>query len=330
MKYTGESCQWCGVAFDDGDDIVVCPDCAAPYHRECWHAHGHCALEDKHGEGFTWQRSAAETAPEGATQGDRDPAENAEDVVCPGCGTVSPKGSAVCPNCGMPLAPVNFGSFSQSGAMFRPDFDPNEQIGDVTSGEIAMFCRTGGARYTKAFRKLANGAALGFNWAALFFTPFWFFYRKLYKAAAIFASVFIALNIWLIPITEQVGSKLYEKTAEIQEALEPYQDAESGEANEAAEKLMTKYSRELYSIMRPMLLPAVLMLLFRLASALSADRLYFRKCRKTVEQIGEEGFDDRVKQLELFRRGGTSIFIGMLSYMAYYLIHALVSNVILG
>lgn len=329
MKYTGESCQWCGVAFDDGDDIVVCPDCAAPYHRECWHAHGHCALADKHGEGFVWQRAAGNEPAEEKRE-ENAPFGAPEEVTCPGCGTVSPKGTVVCPNCGMPLAPVSFGGPAAGEAMFRPDFDPNERIGDVTSGDVAMFCRTGGARYTKAFRKLAGGAALGFNWAALFFTPFWFFYRKLYKAAAIFASVFIALNIWLIPVTDQVGTKLYEKTAEMQEALEPYQDAESEEADKAAEKLMTKYSGELYAIMRPMFLPAVLMLLFRLVSALSADRLYYRKCRKTAEEIGEQVTDARVRQLELFRRGGTSMLVAAVSYMSYYLIHALVTNVILG
>ncbi len=34
INFTGIKCPVCGKAFTDEDDIVVCPKCGAPYHRE--------------------------------------------------------------------------------------------------------------------------------------------------------------------------------------------------------------------------------------------------------------------------------------------------------
>ena len=35
-KYYGCPCEGCGRPLALTDDIVVCPDCGAPYHRECY------------------------------------------------------------------------------------------------------------------------------------------------------------------------------------------------------------------------------------------------------------------------------------------------------
>ena len=42
MDYRGQHCPICGKEFCDGDDIVVCPECGTPYHRECYKTAGHC------------------------------------------------------------------------------------------------------------------------------------------------------------------------------------------------------------------------------------------------------------------------------------------------
>ena len=34
--YTGKKCTVCDRSFSRDDDIVVCPDCGTPYHRECY------------------------------------------------------------------------------------------------------------------------------------------------------------------------------------------------------------------------------------------------------------------------------------------------------
>ena len=41
-KYYGCPCEGCGKPLTLQDDIVVCPDCGAPYHRVCYEKLGQC------------------------------------------------------------------------------------------------------------------------------------------------------------------------------------------------------------------------------------------------------------------------------------------------
>ena len=58
-QFTGCPCSVCGKALTDTDDIVVCPDCGAPYHRACYEKQGGCVYADKHGTGFEWTPPAS-------------------------------------------------------------------------------------------------------------------------------------------------------------------------------------------------------------------------------------------------------------------------------
>ena len=52
--YTGAKCKVCQEPFKDGDDIVVCPDCGTPYHRECYKKAGKCINDELHESGGSW------------------------------------------------------------------------------------------------------------------------------------------------------------------------------------------------------------------------------------------------------------------------------------
>ena len=45
--------------FFDDEDIVVCPECGAPYHRECWNRVGTCIHSAEHGS-YEWKGDSAE------------------------------------------------------------------------------------------------------------------------------------------------------------------------------------------------------------------------------------------------------------------------------
>ena len=54
MDYKGCKCASCHKVLKEGDDIVICPECGAPYHRECYAAEGRCVFSAKHGKGFEY------------------------------------------------------------------------------------------------------------------------------------------------------------------------------------------------------------------------------------------------------------------------------------
>ena len=54
MDYIGYKCPVCDKYFHVGDDVVVCPECGTPHHRECYKNLGHCVNEDKHSQGFDY------------------------------------------------------------------------------------------------------------------------------------------------------------------------------------------------------------------------------------------------------------------------------------
>ena len=91
-RYTGNHCPVCEQAFTDTDDIVVCPDCGTPYHRDCWKKVGACMHRSEHAAGFEWQ---PEIGPEAV--------KAAHEATCPNCGTRNTPGAARCSHCGCPL-----------------------------------------------------------------------------------------------------------------------------------------------------------------------------------------------------------------------------------
>lgn len=90
FDYTGYQCKSCGGKFEEGDDIVVCPDCGTPYHRSCWKENGKCINEELHENGKSWKADMEERV------------ESGEIARCKCCGnTLDPK-QLFCDRCGAP------------------------------------------------------------------------------------------------------------------------------------------------------------------------------------------------------------------------------------
>ena len=87
-NYTGYRCPVCGKAFAQGDDVVVCPDCGAPHHRECYRSLGRCAYEEKHAAGEAWSPATAAGEEEGAWKNVLTAAGYQVDCVLEGLGEI--------------------------------------------------------------------------------------------------------------------------------------------------------------------------------------------------------------------------------------------------
>ena len=94
-KYYGCPCEGCAKPLTLKDDIVVCPDCGAPYHRDCYEKLGRCIHTPAHGAGYEWKF----------------PYQDAALRTCPSCGERTLRAEAACRCCGaaLPLSPTTAG-----------------------------------------------------------------------------------------------------------------------------------------------------------------------------------------------------------------------------
>lgn len=192
-------------------------------------------------------------------------------IICPRCGTNSPRDTLFCPNCGQPLGAQQPGGYSPFGGQpyaqrFVTNVPPDEKIDGIPVAEVAAYVRTGTVSYlSKFFRMDREKKKIGWNWAAFFFSPFWFFYRKLYAAGAVVTSLLLALSVAFSGPLEQY----------MEAYLQYAQAAMQGQA--AAESALAA----LWGAMPLATLFLGLQLVLHVVCALIANRLYFKKRRGT-------------------------------------------------
>ncbi len=367
MKYTGNICPGCGQPFTDNDDIVVCPDCGTPQHRECYEKENKCVSAHLHGENYTWQ---------GVVNNEPSPVmERSETVSCPNCGYENPKGTAVCKQCGMKFtlfgmnvvdalheeekkaansnssipdykAPFTLGTgeaFGQkssdgeapsakeveelitnvlTGNAEAPcdgngrinlggPFPPYDEIDGVMTNNIGNFVGTNGMAYISKFKKIQNGKKLSFNFASFFFAPYWFFFRKLYKAGIVVMTALLAVNILATPYLYQF-MELYEKYLPV---------FESGTITEAQ---LTEFYNQSTVLFVPVFIFFAVIVLIHLICGFISNHIY-KKYVITHAKIAETCPNKASAMGYIVKNGGASVFIAGASYFAYHLITMLIS-----
>ena len=192
FNFKGCNCVACHQPLKPEDDIVVCPDCGAPYHRACYEKLGRCQFEAQHGPDFEWQPSPEERpAPEPEPQGTpHDQAPGAEtDTYCRVCGQKNAPGAAICENCG---APLGRGRQSFTG----PYLDPNDKLDGISLADWAAYMGPSAPVYLLRFKQMAlTGRKVSFSLSALLFGPLYFFYRKMWKPAIASGLLFLLCNL---------------------------------------------------------------------------------------------------------------------------------------
>ncbi len=201
MRYENEKCPLCGKAFAESDDIVVCPECATPHHRDCYTELGKCVNEHKHQDGFVWTKT--EEKPEEKAEVAEEN-EQSDFVKCPECGTKNKKNALVCANCATVLNPEIRQQFEppetsniyiDGQPISNGDFIDEENT--VTVKEAVCFIQKGKESYIKTFiHAKLNKRKPKFNFFAFIFGAYWFFFRKMYKPGFAFAGIDLGINIF--------------------------------------------------------------------------------------------------------------------------------------
>ena len=183
--YAGTKCPVCEKKFTDADDIVVCPICGTPYHRECYQTAGHCINEKLHRSHTSWSAQGAQREEEQKYDG------NAP-LRCSKCGTINPPDGIFCQICGCRLSDKE-GPHASEGPM-NPDpitmsayttpyggVSPDEEIDGISVRDLALFVGENSFYFIPRFLDFYHGKkSAGWNWGAFFFHGFYFLYRKMY------------------------------------------------------------------------------------------------------------------------------------------------------
>ena len=212
-NYTGTKCISCDEFFKDGDDVVVCPECGTPYHRECYIKEGQCINAELHEKGESWQPEYEDHTSDGEHG-------SAEPLKCIRCGAVNPPEGLFCNKCGMPLTgnqnterPFNdqknmngmpFGMPNQNGfnqgfagnmgqAMV---FDKDSDIDGVKLDDYAKYTGKNQFSFMANFIRFAkSGTKVSLNIGALIFPELYFFYSKMPKLGVLIMILSLILSI---------------------------------------------------------------------------------------------------------------------------------------
>lgn len=209
-KYYGCPCEGCGKPLTLQDDIVVCPDCGAPYHRDCYEKLGRCIHAPAHAAGYEWKF----------------PYQESELCTCPACGERTLRSESVCRCCGATLPPEGaqepadradsdehseefdystfYRQFQETGApqvdplrqTYQAAFGKEEVMDGIPCKDWADFIGPASPAYLSAYcRMQLSHTKTSMSFSAMLFGPFYFFYRKAWKPAFAFLAAELVLAL---------------------------------------------------------------------------------------------------------------------------------------
>lgn len=212
MDYLGEKCPVCSDVFTEEDDIVVCPECGTPHHRNCYMLEGRCANEELHLTGEKWKRKAVKRASYTICPVCRFPNGEHEEH-CIRCGAELRRGESISAEEGDgPGVGMDYGFNGMPGMeeLTNPikylGFDPEEDMGGATLKEVSDFVGPNTLYYIPIFKRMKDiGSNITFNLACLIFPALFFANRKMWGWAILAAFLGILFNLpanLLLYITE--------------------------------------------------------------------------------------------------------------------------------
>lgn len=226
-RYKMVNCPICDKSLETGE-IVVCPDCGAPYHRNCYSKEQQCIYPELHASGNSWKAPKNLLDDVETPSNNTFPKDKLENTACSctRCGTVNPPSGIFCQICGnkLPQNPVKTSSNFTSNSTERDDLPkdkfelsnteippnsiplnplvnplgglaPNETIEDISVKELAAFVGRSSHYYLPKFKEISQKRGTTINFAAFFFTGGFYLYRKMFLIGLFFCLFDVLFSI---------------------------------------------------------------------------------------------------------------------------------------
>ncbi len=346
INFTGIKCPVCGKAFTDEDDIVVCPKCGAPYHRECYQEKGQCIFDDLHEKGREWAPPPPPKPPVTAEVKDRE---------CPVCGGLSAHSSRFCDHCGAPLpgqnpfAPGPQAPFQGQGGGSRPPvqtpyqpggtpqgryygqmpfmFDPMGGVSPadtldmgVSYGDASKLVKQNTTYYMPTFRYIKQTGRNKFNFCAFLFSGAWMLYRKQYKYGIVVTALMFLLYLLYLAASVFVATPALLGLMQ-QAGIDVSAGLSTGLTNEqllVISQLITEEPSLYLELCLPMMC-LLLMLALMIFIGVRGNKMYMRHCIVTVRRVKSADLSIE-PNMTLDQKGGVNTSVAVCMFVCYFLL----------
>jgi hypothetical protein len=294
FRFLNEKCLVCNNSFKEDDDIVVCPHCGTPHHRECYKESTRCANHENHGEDFHWEPTFV--TPEDVN--------TPEEEIKPPFGQVTNLDQIPM---GIPFPPLQQNLLNSF---------PQELEEGVKTEDVTIFVRHEFPKYLKKFQKIKDGK-FTWNWAAFFFAPYWFFYRKMHKLGVVFLAIFILLSsMSFLPPAVKLSEAIYDFETQVQELTEKVEtDAEYETAIMDLYKSTYEKLNENKTGLTIYMVQSVANFVISVFIGLNANKWYYKHTLSQVKKISVENETEKRRE-KLFITGGVAYGATFLAILA--------------
>lgn len=302
FRYTNEKCPVCGESFTAEDDIVVCPLCGTPHHRDCYKKNGECGNSDRHSEGFVWQ-----------PENEPAPAEQPIEPTATPYGNANANVNPQIPPFYAPAAPQVVYQIPNPLNAFPQEIDDG-----VSTADAAAFIQKNTQTYLRKFFTVKSGKRT-FNVCAFLFGGYWFIYRKMYKLGIIFLALTLALSI--VPRLVPQYSRLQNELTEISEeytnkALDPEDPMRT--VNEMYSKVFESVKKYPVGI-AVSVISNIAQVALAIYLGLIADKKYKEHVANSIKSINSADTvtgNAEFRRMRILSEGGTTFGFAMLAVVA--------------
>lgn len=327
MNYKKTKCEVCKEDFKDKDDIVVCPKCGAPYHRECYKSVGYCKFEEENGEGAEYNSNDLDNDLEIEIETEK----NSKKELCPICqeGYID-NITSKCPKCGFSYSEDEEKEiYSMLKKMFMGGFENNEEIEEgVYADEIEKFVGVNSRYYMTSFKKIKETGKSNFNISAFLFSGAWMLYRKQYKLGIItlliimllkfltqFSLIFLTYDVLKNIAITMSGNANFSNLSDILYII-------FSNSQQSSEVFRSLPILDKLFVILPFLFN-ILSWITMIICGLKANKAYMNFCCKKISSIKKShknSYKDKIED-KIIESGGVNVPLGICLFVCYIIIN---------